>query len=224
MRQNVIAFGQVRQPSSELKRMGAPHKITPEMRVCAMELLARRNDLWLEELAFGLWCEYDIEVFQPTVSRMMEGESLSSKVNTRIASRQSASQQGVYEETLAELTARGHEVNIDPIGMLLYLDESAASEEAMFHRRSWSAIGLPAYTMSELVSKVQCSVLPALEINGYVPGATLVVESAFKQAIYEQWLEAVVLPQCEPCQEECRQLPWITALPVTQIRYVQNLV
>jgi hypothetical protein len=32
--------------------------------------------------------------------------------------------------------ARGHEVNIDPIDMLLYLDESAASKKAMFRRRS----------------------------------------------------------------------------------------
>jgi hypothetical protein len=198
MRQNVVAFGQVRKPSSALKRMGAPRKITPEMRVYAMELLAHRNDLWLEELAFELWCEFDIEVSQPTVSRMMKEESLSSKVNTRIASRQSAAQQGVYEETLAELMARGHEVNIDPIEMLLYLDESAASEKAMFRRRSWSAIGLPAYTRSELVSKVRCSVLPALDINGYLPGATLVVEGAVTQAIYEHWLESVVLPQCEP--------------------------
>ncbi|KAI5211373.1 hypothetical protein E4T38_01308 [Aureobasidium subglaciale] len=187
----------LRKPSA-LKRMGAPRKITPEMRVYAMELLAHRNDLRLEELAFGLWCEFDIEVSQLTVSRMMREESLSSKVNTRIASRQSAAQQGAYEETLAELMARGHEVNIDPIEMLLYLDESTASENAMFRRRSWSAIGLPAYTRSELVSKVQCSVLPALDFSGYLPGATLVVEGAVTQAIYEHWLEAVVLPQCEP--------------------------
>ncbi|KAI4850121.1 hypothetical protein E4T44_02934 [Aureobasidium sp. EXF-8845] len=94
--------------------------------------------------------------------------------------------------------ARGHEVNIDPMELLLYLDESAGFEKAMFRRRSWSATGLPAYTRSELVSKVRCTVLPALDINGYLPGATLVVEGAVTQAIYEHWLEANVLPQCEP--------------------------
>lgn len=102
-------------------------------------------------MAFELWCEFDVQPSQPTISRMMK-ERLSSKVNTRIASRQSLAQQGVYEEMLAKLMARGHEVNIDPIEMLLYLDESAASEKVMFRRRSWSAIGLPAYTRSELVS------------------------------------------------------------------------
>jgi hypothetical protein len=61
---------------------------------------------------------------------------------------------------------------------LVYLDESAASEKVMFRRRSWSAISLPAYTRSELVSKV--------------------VERAVTQAIYEHWLETVVLLQSEP--------------------------
>jgi hypothetical protein len=70
--------------------MGALRKITLEMRVYAMELLAHRNDLWLEELAFELWCEFDGKVSQLTVSRMIKEESLLSKVNTRIASRQSA--------------------------------------------------------------------------------------------------------------------------------------
>jgi len=128
----------------------------------------------------------------------MKEERLSSKVNARIANRQSVIQQGVYEEALADLMARGHEVDIDPMEMLLYLDESAASEKVMFRRRSWSAIGLLAYTRSELVSKVRCSVLPAPDVNGYLPGATLVVEGAVTQAIYGHWLETVILPQCEP--------------------------
>ena len=129
---------------------------------------------------------------------MLKEERLSSKVNTRIASRRSAVKQGVYKETLAQLMAQSHEANIEALEMLLYLDESAASEKVMFRRRSWSAIGLPAYTRSELLSKVRCSVLPALDIHGYLPGATLVVEGAVTQAMYEHWLETVVLPQSEP--------------------------
>jgi hypothetical protein len=129
---------------------------------------------------------------------MLKEERLSSKVNTRIADRRSVVEQGLYEEALAELMAQGRPVDVDPMDMLLYLDESAASEKVMFRRRSWSAIGLPAFTRSELVSKVRCSVLPALDVHGYLPGSTLVVEGAITQAIYEHWLETVVLPQSEP--------------------------
>jgi hypothetical protein len=81
--------------------------------------------------------------------------------------------------------ARSHEANIEALEMLLYLNESAASEKVMFRRRSWSAIGLPAYTRSELLSKVRCSVLLALDIHRYLPRATLVVKGAVTQAIYE---------------------------------------
>jgi hypothetical protein len=198
MQHNMELFGQVQKPPSAIKKRGRRRLLTPIMRVYAMELLAHRNDLWEEELAFVLWCEFDITVSQPTISRMLREERLSSKVNIRIASRRSAAEQGVYEEELAKLMAQGRRADIDPMDMLLYLDESAASEKVMFRRRSWSAIGLPTFTRSELLSKVRCSVLPALDIHGCLLGSTLVVEGAVTQAIYEHWLEAVVLPQCEP--------------------------
>jgi len=82
--------------------------------------------------------------------------------------------------------------------MLLYLDESAASEKVLFRRRSWSQIGHPAYPRSELVSKTRCSALPVLNIDGYLPGSTLVVEGAVTQEILEHWLETAILPRCEP--------------------------
>jgi hypothetical protein len=144
MQHNMDLFGQVRKPSSAVKQRGRPRLLTPLMRVYAMELLAHRNDLWEEELAFELWCEFDITVSQPTISRMLKEERLSSKVNTRIANRRSIVEQGLYEEELAELMSQGHPIGVDPMYMLLYLDESAASEKVMFRRRSWSAIGLPA--------------------------------------------------------------------------------
>jgi len=92
--------------------------------------------------------------------------------------------------------ARGLEVGIGPVDMVLFLDDSAASEKVLFRNRSWSQIGLPAYTRSELTNKTRCSVLPALDIHGYVPGATLIVGEGVAQAVYEHWFEAVVLSQC----------------------------
>ncbi|KAI5234950.1 hypothetical protein E4T42_09785 [Aureobasidium subglaciale] len=82
--------------------------------------------------------------------------------------------------------------------MLLYLDESAASEKVLFRRRAWSQIGQPAFIRSELSTKTRCSVLPALDINGYLPGSTLVVEGAVTQIMFEHWLETAILPRCEP--------------------------
>ena len=44
--------GQVRKPSSAIKRMGAPRKITPLMCEYLIDLLPEKNDLWEEELLF----------------------------------------------------------------------------------------------------------------------------------------------------------------------------
>jgi hypothetical protein len=103
MQHNMELFGQVQKPPSAIKKRGRRCLLTPIMRVYAMELLAYTNDLWEEELAFELWCEFDITVSRPTISRMLKEEKLSSKVNIRIASRLSAAEQGVYEEELAKL-------------------------------------------------------------------------------------------------------------------------
>lgn len=86
----------------------------------------------------------------------------------------------MYQERLKDLMLEGTRTGAvdDPADMLLYLDELAASEKVLFRRRSWSQIGSPTYTRSELVCKTRCSVLPALDINGYLPGTTLVVEGA----------------------------------------------
>lgn len=197
---NFDCFGTVRKPASAKKRMGRRTKIDGPMHEWLIELLSMRNDLWLEELVFELWCQFGIEVAKSTISRLLRSDALSNKVNTRIAKKRDPVQQGVYEEKLAELMAEGVATGAveDSVDMLLYLDESAASEKALFRRRSWSQIGHPAFTKSELINKTRCSVLPALNVDGYLPGSTLVVEGAVTQEIFEHWLETAILPRCEP--------------------------
>ncbi|KAI4767725.1 hypothetical protein E4T52_17132 [Aureobasidium sp. EXF-3400] len=171
LKRNFDCFGTVWEPNNAKKTRGRHSKIKPYMHEWLIDLLAFRNDLWQEELVFELW-----------------------------SSRRDPVQQGVYQEHLAELMREGIAGGAvdDPVDMLLYLDESAASEKVLFRRRSWSQIGDPAYTRSELVSKTRCSVLPALDIDRYLTGSTLVVEGAVTQEIFEHWLETAILPRCEP--------------------------
>jgi transposase len=200
LKHNFDCFGTVCKPNNAKKPAGRPSKITPYMSEWLIDLLAFRNDLWQEELVFELWCQFDVSVNKSTISWLLKNARISNKVNTRIASRRDPAQQGEYQEKLAELMQEGvvSRAVEDPADMLLYLDESAASEKVLFRRRSWSQIGHPAYTTSELVSKTRCSVLPALSIDGYLPGSTLVVEGAVTQEIFEHWLETAILPRCEP--------------------------
>jgi transposase len=136
MQKNIELFGQVRRPSSALKQRGAPREITPIMREYLIDLLLERNDLWQEGLVFESWCQFDIAVNKSTICRLLKEQELTNKVNTRIASRQSSAQQGVYLEQLSTLIGQGLNAGIEPMDMLVYLDESACSEKVMFRRRS----------------------------------------------------------------------------------------
>lgn len=104
---NFDCFGTVRKPSSALKRRGPRRTIDGPMHEWLIELLSLRNDTWLEELIFGLWCQFGVEVHKFTISRLLKSDALSNKINTRIAQKRNLIQQGIYEEKLAELMAEG---------------------------------------------------------------------------------------------------------------------
>ena len=93
---NFDCFGTVSKPDSAKKQRGRPNKITPLMREWLIYLLSFRNDLWEEELVFESWCKFDLTVDRSTISRLLTDEALTSKVNTRIASRRDSAQEGVY--------------------------------------------------------------------------------------------------------------------------------
>jgi transposase len=88
MQKNFALFGVVRKLATAKKASGAPRKITPVMREYLIDLLAHRNDLWLCELVFELWCKFNVAVDKLTMSRLLAEDKLTNKVNTRIASRQ----------------------------------------------------------------------------------------------------------------------------------------
>lgn len=92
-----------------------------------IDLLAARNDMWIEELAFEIWCQCDVAVSERTVRRLLRNNRLSNKVNTRIASKQCDVQQGLYLEELATILEHCADGE-DPMEMLVYVDESACSE------------------------------------------------------------------------------------------------
>lgn len=104
----------------------------------------------------------------PNATQLFRDRSLvawSSKVNIQVASCRSTAEQGVHEKELVGLKVHRREASINLMYMLLYLAGSVISEKVVFCRRSWSAIGLPAFARSGLLSKVRCSELPALDLK-----------------------------------------------------------
>lgn len=187
-RRNLFTFGAVSRPKEACVPSGRRQLITPEMEDWIVDLLAQKGDIWQEELIYELFHEFNVVVSQAVISRFMQRIRFSKKVNTRIAAQRDQAARDAFEVTVRQYEAE----------QLLYVDESSVSEKTLFRRYGWSAIGLPAYTRSALRRGTRCSVLPAYSVDGYIPGATLVVEGSVTAAIFEDWLEHRVLPYCEP--------------------------
>lgn len=186
---NFHSFGVTKMPAYARKRTGRPPKITEPIEDWLIQLLSERNDLWQEEMCFELWVKFDVVINRSSLSRFMKTHKISKKVNTRIAAQQDPVAIGVYLEEISQFAAQ----------QIVYVDESNSSEKVLFRRTSWSQIGLPAFTFSTLRNSTRCSILPALDVDGYIPGCTLIVESSVTQAMFEHWLEVTVLPKMNQC-------------------------
>ena len=159
--------------------------INPVMGEFLTQLLVMDNEMWHEELIFELFLEFNVLVSQPTMSRFTTKLKLSKKVGTRRAAQQDWTARCLFDNELASIPAED----------LVYLDESYGSERTLLRKRAWSLIGLPAYTEATLRHAQRFSILPALTVDGYLPGSTLVVRGSVTGAIFEHWLEYMILPQ-----------------------------
>lgn len=167
-RRNVLAFGSARKPPEALKKMRRPPHVTLEMEEFLIELLARKSDLWQEELIDELFYEFGVLLSQQTLSASMKRLDLSKKVAVRVAAQRDPQRRRQFELDLQEFTE----------DQLVYVDESSVNEKTLFRKACWSKKGQPAYTESVLRNSTRCSVLPAYTIDGYIHGVTLVVEGS----------------------------------------------
>lgn len=185
---NLRTFGSVNRPKEARKQPGTKPLITAEMEEWLVDLLARKSDLWQEEMISELFHEFGVLVSQQTMSKAMKRIRHSKKVATRIAAQRDQLRRAQYEAEVRELDEE----------MLVFVDETHVSEKTLFRKKAWAPVGLPAITESPLRNATRCSILPAYTVDGYIYRTTLVVEGSVTGAIFEDWLEHRVLPQCEP--------------------------
>jgi transposase len=77
------------------------------------------------------------------------------------------------------------------------IDESAANERTGTRKYGWSLKGAPCYTDEPAKRSKRWSILPALSVNGYLPG-TLIYQGSITEEIFLDWLELEILPQLDP--------------------------
>ena len=120
------------------------------------ELLPRKPDRRLDELAAFLREEFDVEVLTSTISRSLKAEGWSKKTIWRKAKEQNADLRDKY---LHELTtfASYH---------LVYIDESGCNRRIGFRRTGWSPMGSTPVQNERFHRGQRYHILPAFTQDG----------------------------------------------------------
>ena len=154
IRSNIRAFGSPRAPFTASP--GRPRSTTPTMFDALEELLLRKPDRQLDELAAFLREEFDVEISASTISRTLKAEGWSKKTIRRKAKEQDADLRDKY---LHELTtfASYH---------LVYIDESGCDRRVGFRRTGWSPIGTTPVQKERFHRGQRYHILPAYTQDG----------------------------------------------------------
>lgn len=138
-------------------------------------------------MAWFLFDEYGFKVSERTLSRVLKDAGWSRKQAIRRAKERS-------EELRQAWKVRQFDM---PAWKVVCIDESAANERTGSRRYGWSLKGAPCYTDEPIKRSERWSILPAMDMNGYLPG-TLIHQGSITAEIFEDWLETTILPQLEP--------------------------
>ncbi len=100
-----------------------------------------------------------------------------------------------YEQNL-ELRTHwlARQLTLNPEHMIC-LDESGSNRRGGYRKFGWSPQGIPVLNQFSSNRGERWSILPALTINGYLPGA-LICSGAVTQELFNSWVEVHVLPFC----------------------------
>jgi transposase len=154
IRSNIRAFGSTRAPFTTSP--GRSRSITSEMFDALKELLLRKPDRQLHELAEFLRDDFDVEVSRSTISRTLNAEGWSKKTIRRKAREQNADLRDKY---LHELTAFASY-------HLVYIDESGCDKRVGFRRTGWSPVGSTPVQTERFHRGQRHHILPAYTQDG----------------------------------------------------------
>lgn len=133
---------------------------TPRVSKAAEDDLIKylEEQLWVyqKELVYYLYHEWDILVYQSTISRILKRRRISSKVAERLGLGQSEELRQHWLADLLDLTAE----------QLVYIDETLFNQTTGWRQRAYSPIGTPARYHADRTRGRSWSILPAYKLNG----------------------------------------------------------
>jgi len=178
IRSNVRAFGNPRAPFTA--PVGRSRIITPVMFDALKELLLRKPDRQLDELAAFLQDDFDVEVSKSTISRTLKAEGWSKKTIRRKAREQNADLRDKY----------AHELTAFASHHLIYIDESGCDKRVGFRRTGWSPLGIAPVQTEKFHRGQRHHILPAYTQDGIM--LARVYQGSTDGEVFEDFLEELL--------------------------------
>ena len=136
-------------------------------------------------MAWFVYDEFNIYTTKWSLERVLKSHRWTRKQCQKKALEASAELRSVYHARRASWQSH----------RLIFIDESGANERTGDRKFGWSPFGVHCMEMKPVKRSERWSILPALSVNGYLPG-TLVYQGSINGELFTAWIRETVLPQC----------------------------
>lgn len=149
-----------------------------------LQFLNEHPTKYLDEIA-----DYLLDAFGVQASTAALYRSLERAKWTRKTARKRAAER----DEILRAVWRGKQIHW-PIELLVALDESATNERTGWRKYGWAPRGIEVSDIQSAQRSERWSVLPALTVDGYLPG-TLIHQGSINAEMFIDWIRDIVLPQ-----------------------------
>jgi transposase len=178
---NITKYGSIRKPRQ--LPLGRPHKLSVADEKALLQELRSAGWMYLDEMVQWLVVERGVQVSIATVSSLLKANQWSSKSLKLQSDRQDDVLRTEYVQDMRKYAADD----------LIFLDETLVNEKTGWRTRGYAPIGSPARYRANIDRGKTFSVLPALDIDGYLP-CTEIKRGYFNREEFIDWIKNNLLP------------------------------
>jgi transposase len=178
---NLFAYGSIRRPI--LAPRGRPYTLSEEDEIALMEQLKFSGWMYQDEMVDWLLEERGVIVSQATVSNIIRRNHWSRQTISLISNRRDEELRKAYLEDMLSYPAED----------LIFIDESLFNKKTGWRSKAYAPIGSPARYVADIDRGTTYSILPAIDIDGYLPGVGI-KEGYFSREDLIDWITTKMLP------------------------------
>jgi transposase len=184
-RLNVEYFGEPYAP--RCVRIGRPPLLRQCHRDALLNHLQGKPTCYLDEMQAFLYDDFDLPTSVSTIWRALNIMRWSRKAVSKAARERHDGLRRVFRARCQQIYKPDQ---------VICLDESACNERTGDRKYGWAPINTPANVQYSAKRSERWSVLPAMDVNGYVDH--MVFQGAITAELMEEFVANKVLPHCSP--------------------------